>query len=223
MITIYHLNISQSDRIVWLMEELGLPYKFEWYDRLGNRFAPPEYKALHPMGTSPTIRDGDKVICESVAIILYIVNRYGNGRLSVPVESPNYMDYLYWLCAGSNFMCTLGQKAGVDLTLMDKVPANADITSPEVVRAIYARSAVEREAAYFRHIEERLAESPYLAGPEFTAADIQNMFALATMPKLGGPSIDHLKNVRDYVSRVTSRPAYKKAMQIAGPDAKRPA
>ena len=68
MITIYHLGVSQSDRIVWLMEELGLPYKLEWYDRMESKFAPPDYKALHPAATAPTIRDGDTVLCESVAM-----------------------------------------------------------------------------------------------------------------------------------------------------------
>jgi glutathione S-transferase len=222
MITIYHLSVSQSDRIVWLMEELGLPYKLEWFDRLPNRFAPPAYKALHPVATSPTIRDGDKVICESVAIILYIVNRYGNGRLSVPVDAPNYADYLYWLCVGSSVMGTMGQLAASDPSLRNKVGAEADITSPDAVRAVFAKSAIERMDAYFNHFEMRLGESAYLAGPEFTAADIQNMFALDAMPKLGGPSVAHLKHVCAYVERVAARPAYRKAMAIAGLEAVRP-
>ena len=87
MITIYHLGNSQSDRIIWLMEELDLPYQLEWFDRMPvTRFAPPEYKALHPVATAPTIRDGDTVICDSAAIIYYILGRYANGRLSVPVD-----------------------------------------------------------------------------------------------------------------------------------------
>ena len=92
MITIYHLGVSQSDRIVWLMEELGLPYQLEWFDRAESGLAPLEYKALHPVATAPVIRDGDLVLCESQAIVEYIINRHGNGRFGVDKDQPNYPD-----------------------------------------------------------------------------------------------------------------------------------
>jgi glutathione S-transferase len=210
MITIYHLGVSQSDRIVWLMEELGLPYKLEWYDRMENKFAPPEYKALHPVATAPTIRDGDTVLCESVAIIEYIINRHANGRLGVAKDAANYADYLYWLCFSLSLLSSVGM-------MMVGDPASTD-----PMRKMYLKSSKERVETYFNHLNLRLGESEYLAGAEFTAADIQNMFALTTMPLFGGPTIDHLKNVAAYVARVTARPAYKKAMAIAGPAATRP-
>ena len=97
MITIYHLGVSQSDRIVWLMEELALPYQLEWYDRGENGLAPAEYLALHPAATAPVIRDGDLVLCESAAIVEYISQRYGEGKLSVASDQPNFPDYLYWM------------------------------------------------------------------------------------------------------------------------------
>jgi len=209
MITIYHLGVSQSDRIVWLMEELGLPYRLEWFDRMANMLAPPEYKALHPVATSPTIRDGELVMCESIAIIEYIVNRHGNGRLGVSPEKPNYPDYLYWL----QFNVSLMAAISIDM-VASSVPGTED--------NIFVQSSRGRITRYYSQLEQRLGQYDYLAGPEFTAADIQNIFAFTTMPLFGGPGIDHLPNVSAYVARIKARPAYQKAMAIAGPDVKRP-
>ncbi len=208
MITIYHLGVSQSDRIVWLMEELELPYRLEWFDRRqDNMLAPPEYRALHPTAMAPTIRDGDIVLTESVAIIEYIIQRHADGRLSVPIEQSNYPDYLYWMSFSlslmSSIMTLLACKKGGD-------------------QGRYREVFQERTERYLNFMNTRLGEVQYLAGPEFTAADIQNLFALTTMPRFGGPSVDNLHNIVDYLGRVTQRPAYLKAMTIAGPDATRP-
>src|ERR1700742_705359 len=102
MITIYHLGVSQSDRVVWLMEELGLPYRLEGFDRGADMLAPPEYVALHPAAMAPVIKDGNLVLAESVAIVQYIANRHGGGRLTVPPDSESYPDYLYWLQFNNN-------------------------------------------------------------------------------------------------------------------------
>ncbi|MEP1594090.1 MAG: glutathione S-transferase N-terminal domain-containing protein, partial [Halieaceae bacterium] len=102
MITIHHLGVSQSDRVVWLMEELQLPYELKWYDRGEDFLAPPEYRALHPSGTAPIITDGELVMAESTAIVEYISQRYGEGKLSVPVDSPEYPHYLYWMQFNNN-------------------------------------------------------------------------------------------------------------------------
>lgn len=211
MITLYHLGVSQSDRIVWLLEELELPYRLEWFDRQESGLAPPEYKALHPVATAPTIRDGDTVMCESVAIIEYIINRHGGGRLAVSPEQSNYPDYLYWLHVGSALMSAMGA------VLM------ARMVAPEVSEGnIYFKANLDRQARYLAHMEQRLGESDYLAGPELTGADIMNMFALTTMPVFGGPSTEGYPNIRRYVAHISQRPAYQKAMSIAGPEAKRP-
>ena len=102
MLTIHHLGVSQSDRIVWLMEELGLPYELKWYDRGPDGLLPPEYLALHPAATAPVIADGERVLAESAAIVEYISHRYGGGRLSVAPDRPNYPDYLYWMHFNNN-------------------------------------------------------------------------------------------------------------------------
>ena len=102
MITIYHLGVSQSDRIVWLMEELGLPYELVWFHRGADRLAPPEYLALHPAAMAPVIADGDLVLAESIAIAQYIAHRHGGGRLTVAPSAEGYPDYLYWLQFNNN-------------------------------------------------------------------------------------------------------------------------
>ncbi|MAT51652.1 MAG: glutathione S-transferase [Porticoccaceae bacterium] len=212
MITIYHLGVSQSDRVVWLMEELALPYNLEWFDRQESGMAPPEYKALHPAGTAPIIRDGDLVLSESRAIVDYIINRHGNGRLQVGVDQPNYPDYLYWM----SFRDSLQGNLMLQLFLKSARPDD-----PAVQRAgLFANDRVDRQYA---QLEDRLGQSDYLAGPEFTAADLINFFAFTTMPLFGGPGVDKLPNLSRYVQRVSQRPSYIKSMAIAGPDAKRPA
>src|SRR5438034_11760512 len=95
MITIHHLGISQSDRIVWLMEELNLPYQLKWYNRKEDQFAPDEYLALHPAATAPVIQDGDGALGESAASVEYIGHRYAGGKLTVGPDQPHYAEYLY--------------------------------------------------------------------------------------------------------------------------------
>src|SRR4029078_164574 len=97
MLTVHHLGISQSERIVWLCEELSIPYQLVNYERDPvTRLAPAQYKALHPFGTAPVIVDGSVVLSESGAIIEYIIARHGKGRLAVRPDAPNYADYLFW-------------------------------------------------------------------------------------------------------------------------------
>ena len=211
MITLYHLGVSQSDRIVWLMEELGLPYHLEWFDRAESGLAPPAYKALPPAGTAPVIRDGDRVMGESRAIIEYIINRHGGGRLQVTPEAPNYPDYLYWM----SFRDSLSANLMLRLFLR-----NANPEDPAVQRA--DGFSADRQGRQFAEVEARLAESPYLAGPEFTAADLINFFTFTTLPRFGGPTFEAYPHISAYIRRVGERPAYQRAMAIAGPDATRP-
>src|SRR5215471_6940765 len=103
MITIHHLGVSQSDRIVWLMEELGLPYQLKWYRRGPDRLAPADFLALHPAATAPIIQDGDTVLAESGAIVEYICHRYAGARLPFRPEHPNYADSLYWIYFNTTF------------------------------------------------------------------------------------------------------------------------
>jgi glutathione S-transferase len=211
MIVIHHLGVSQSDRVVWLMEELGLPYELKWYDRGPDVLAPPEYRALHPAGTAPTITDGDLVLCESAAILQYIIDRHGNGRLGVKASAPNYPDYLFWMTYSNSLQATFF--FGL---LANEIPEEKRKESAIV------RTALRRGENAYRLLEQRLGESEYLAGPELTAADIMMAFNVTSLPLFGGRKIDDLPNVQAYVKRLSARPAYAKAMQIAGPAAKKP-
>ena len=212
MITIYHLGVSQSDRIVWLMEELGLPYHLEWFDRGEDRLAPPDYVALHPAAMAPVIRDGDRVLAESTAIIQYIAHRHGGGRLTVAPDSENYADYLYWLQFNNNAQCGFFVKAALEST---GTGHDGGVIGKVVQR---------RTEGLFRQMNDHLADHDYLAGDEFTLADLMSGFAITTLPAMTGSStINGLDNIQRYALQITNRPAWRKAMEIAGPSAKRPA
>jgi glutathione S-transferase len=212
MITIHHLGVSQSDRLVWLMEELELPYELQWYDRGENFLAPPEYLALHPAGTAPIITDGGLVMAESTAIVEYISQRHGNGRLSVGRESPDYPHYLYWMQFNNNLQTTLFSKMAYDSA---GGPPDAD--------NLMMTTILRREDGLYRALEQRLGESEYLGGPEFSCADIMSLWNLTSLVMFGVRAIDDsMPNTLSYVERVSARPAYQKAMLLAGPQAVRP-
>ena len=209
MITIYHLGVSQSDRIVWLMEELGLPYQLEWYDRGPDRLAPQEYLALHPAAMAPVIRDGDLVLAESTAIVQYIAHKYGGGRLTVAPNTPHYADYLYWLQFNNNMLTGFFIKSAL------KNAGGHD-------GGIIGKIAQRRSDGLLQQMDQHLASNAYLAGEDFSLADLMSGFAVTTLPAVSGQSFDGLKNVQLYVQKLMQRAAWKKAMAIAGPQAKRP-
>lgn len=204
MIIIHHLGISQSDRIVWLCEELGVAYELRRYERDPvTRMAPQEYKALTPFGTAPVITDGDVTLSESGAIIEYIIGRYGGGRLAVQPTELNYSDYLFWFhFANGSFMPTI---------MSGWVSALAD---PDSARSATLRKRLD---GYYAQIEGRLAQTPHFAGESFTAADIIMLFPLTTMRKFTPRDLMPYPNIRAYLQRIASRPAFRKAMQKADP------
>lgn len=207
MITIHHLGISQSDRVVWLMEELGLPYELKWYNRGEDRLAPPAYLALHPAATAPVIQDGDEVLTESAVILEHICHRHAGGRLTVGPSQPNYTEYLYWMHFNNNLLGLFFAQSAL----------NAGASGP--VADAYGGLVRRRRENYYRYLDQRLGKAPYLAGPDLTCADIMVTFNLTALPLFGGREVGDLANVSAYVHRIEQRPAYVKAMQIAGPKA----
>jgi glutathione S-transferase len=204
MLILHHLGMSQSDRVVWLFEELGVPYQLRWYNRGADGLMPPEYLALHPAATAPVLQDGDRMLTESAVILEYVCHRYAGGRLTVAPSEPNYFDYLYWMHFNNNvqglfFAKLTGGGAG------------------------FGGLIARREDRYYRFLDQRLAAVPYLAGSELTCADIMVTFNLTSLALFGGRVIDDLPNVAAYVTRITQRPAYVRAMEIAGPSATPPA
>lgn len=204
MLTVHHLGVSQSERIVWLCEELGVPYELKIYDRDPvTRMGPPEYKALHPVGTAPIITDGDVVLPESGAIMEYIIGKYGQGRLAVGPEAPNFADYLFWFhFANASFLPRMSGAMG------------ARTDAEESPRARFMRERAERGWGL---VEQRLGEAPYFAGQDFTAADIIMVFALTTMRAFVPVDLAGRPNIRAYLQRIGERPAYRRAMEKGDP------
>lgn len=204
MLTIHHLGVSQSERVVWLMEELGLPYRLVWHSRGPDGLAPASYLALHPAATAPVVQDGDRTLAESAAILEYVCHRHAAGRLSVRPEQSNYADYQYWMHFPNNVLGLFFAKLAV-----------GDRTDSPMLGLVG-----RREDGYARFTEQTLARTPYLAGPEFTCADIMASYVLKSPRMLGGR--DDTPHVRTYLQRIGERPAYVRAMEIAGPKAMPP-
>ena len=203
MLTVHHLRLSQSERIVWLCEELGIEYDLKLYTRrTDNRLAPDEYKALHPMGIAPVITDGDFVLGESGAIMDWIIARHGDGGLVPAKDHPDFADHLfYYHWANATFM-TNGMMALV-----------AQFCGAEQMPPFVA----DRFQKGWDIVEKRLVEADYFGGSQLTTADIMMGFQLTTSRAMSGMSIDHLPNLKAYLKRIGERPAYQRAMAKAEP------
>lgn len=206
MLTIHHLGKSQSERIVWLCEELGIPYDLERYERdARTMLAPADYKALHALGAAPVITDGDVVLAESAAIVEYVIARHGGGRLAMGPDEPGYADFLYWFhFVNGTLQPALGRR--MVLTLASVADDN---------RMILATTARIRLA--LGSIEERLASHPFLAGDDLTAADIMMVFTLTTMRYFAPFDLKPYPAILAYLQRIAERPAYRAAMAKGDP------
>ncbi len=204
MLTIHHLGISQSERIVWLCEELGIDYALKRYERRAdNRLAPDDYKALHPMGIAPVITDGDLVLGESGAICDYICARYGGERLAPGPGDPDFADHLFWFhWSNGTFMTTL---------MMQLVLASGSGDNPASV------FVEDRSRRGWAMIEQRLGEKPFFGGANLTTADIMMVYCLTTSRAFRNLTIDGFPNLKAYLQRIGARPAYQRAMAKAEP------
>ena len=206
MLTVHHLGRSQSERIVWLCEELGLPYELKVYDRDAvTRLAPPDYKALHPLGAAPVIEDGDVLLAESGAIVEYIIAKHGEGRLVLAPEHPDFAQFLYWFHFANG---TLQPATGRNMILggLDLAAENP------MLRAMKGRLDLALGL-----VEARLGKTDYLAGAEFTTADIMAVFSLTTMRYFLPYDLAPYPAIRAYLQRIAARPAYRRAMQKGDP------
>ena len=205
MLTVHHLGISQSERIVWLCEELGLDYELKRYDRRAdNRLAPDEYKALHPMGIAPVITDDDLVLGESGAICEYIDRKYGGSRLSPGVDDADFADHLFWLhWSNGTFMASLMMQLAVMMTEGLDKPA-----------AAFVKDRVGRSWAM---AEARLGEAEFFGGSKLTTADIMIVYILTTSRAFRDAPLDGFPNIKAYLQRIGARPAYQRAMAKAEP------
>jgi len=207
MLTVHHLGRSQSERIVWLCEELGIPYELKRYERDPvTILAPPKYKALYPAGTAPVITDGDVVLGESGAIIEYIIAKHGAGRLALAPDHPDFAQYLYWFhFANGNIQPNMGRNM-----VLRRLNVAAD--DPTVLAM---KGRLDRA---FDLVEARLGQASYFAGSEFTAADIMMVFSLTTMRLFLPLDIAPYPNILSYLRRIGERGAYRRAMAKGDPD-----
>lgn len=205
MITVHHLLVSQSERVLWLLEELGLPYELKSYPREPTLAAPAVFRELHPIGSAPVIQDGDVTLAESLAIFSYVLDLYGGGRLRIAPGQPGHADFLYWFHYAN---------AGLMPQAMYQLHA-ARAGDTEGPRAVVRQ---ERLGRHLGMIDDRLAAHPYLAGDTFTAADILLHFPFTTMRRYVTIDISARVHIRAWLARLSERPAYQRAMRLAGHD-----
>jgi len=216
MITVHHLEDSRSQRVLWLMEELGLAYEVKRYDRdPKTRLAPAELLKVHPLGKSPVIGDDGRVVAETGAIMDYVVGRYGGGRL-IPAEGTDArLDYVYWLhFAEGSAMPPLVMKL-IFTTMVQRSPKLLKgvvkaVTAP--VLAGFVEPNIARQLAF---IESHLAVSTWFAGPEFTAADIMMSFPLEAAAQRADMSA--MPKIAAFLGDIHARPAYVRALERGGP------
>ena len=218
MITVHHLNKSRSQRVLWLLEELGLPYEVKRYERdAKTMLAPPELRAIHPLGKSPIVTDGDRTLAESGAIVEYLVDRYGAGRLRPPQGSDAQLRYTYWLhYAEGSLMSPL--LLSLIFTRMPKAPM--PFFARPVVRGIsnsFTTSFIAPQLKlHFDYVEAELAKAEWFAGAEFSAADVQMSFPLEVARARAAIGAAH-PHCEAWLDRIHARPAYRKALETGGP------
>jgi glutathione S-transferase len=218
MITVHHLNNSRSQRVLWLLEELGLPYDVKRYERdAATMLAPATLRAVHPLGKSPVITDDEHTVAESGAIAEYLVARHGNGRLAPPEGTPERLRYTYWLhYAEGSLMPPLLLKLVFDRVESAPMPF---FVRP-VARAIAGRAKSSfigpQIALHLDYVEGELGKSPWFAGDELSAADIQMSFPLEAAAARGGLDARRPR-IQAFLERIHARPAYQRALERGGP------
>ena len=222
MITVHHLNNSRSQRVLWLLEELGVPYEVKRYQRdAQTMLAPPELRAVHPLGKSPVITDGDNTIAESGAIVEYIVERYGNGRLVPPAGTPEKLRYTYWLhFAEGSAMPPLVMKLIFNRVRTAPMPFFVKPIARGIADKVmsgFVQPNIDRQLAF---MESELKDRDWFAGDAFSAADVMMSFPLeaaATRTKDGGGFSASYPRLADFLARIHARPAYRRALERGGP------
>jgi len=218
MIVVHHLNNSRSQRVLWLLEELGVAYEVKRYERDANTMlAPPALRAVHPLGKSPVVTDGELTLAESGAIIEYLAGRYGDGRLVPAAGTPDRLRYTYWMhYAEGSAMPPLLLKLVFERVETAPMP----FFIRPVARAIAGRaksSFIEPQIKlHLDFMEAELGKSTWFAGDELTAADIQMSFPLEAAAARAGLDATRPK-LTAFLERIHARPAYKRALEKGGP------
>ena len=218
MIIVHHLNNSRSQRVLWLLEELGLQYQVKRYERdAKTMLAPPELKAVHPLGKSPVITDDAQTVAESGAIVEYLIERYGKGRLIPPPGSAERLRYTYWLhyAEGSAMPPLL-----LSLIFGKVKESPAPFLIRPIVRGIADKvlnSFVRPQlATHLDFMESEMAKSEWFAGDQFSGADIQMSFPVEAAASRGVLNSGR-PHLMAFLDRIHARPAYQRALETGGP------
>ncbi len=217
MIIVHHLNNSRSQRILWLLEELGLEYEIKKYQRdPKTMLAPPELRAIHPLGKSPVITDGDTMVAESGAIIEYLVEQYGGGKFVPPAGTPEKRQYTYFMhYAEGSAMTPLLMKLVFDKVATSPMPFFAKPIAKGIAQKVKSSYINPQIAQHLQFLEGELAKRSWFAGEQFTAADVQVSFVLEAAASRGGLDEKYPK-LASFLTKIHARPAYQRGLERGG-------
>lgn len=217
MLTVHHLNNSRSQRVLWLLEELGLPYELKKYERdPKTQLAPPELRAIHPLGKSPVVTDDDRTLAESGAIVEYLIERYGEGRLIPKAGSPERLRYTYWLhYAEGSVMPPLLLKLIFERVRTAPVPFFVKPVARGIADEVTKAFIGPQLKTHFDYMEAELGKTTWFAGEEMTGADIMMSFPLEASVARGALDASRPK-LMAFVARIHARPAYARALERGG-------
>jgi len=221
MIVVHHLNNSRSQRVLWLLEELGVPYEIKRYQRdAKTMLAPPELRAVHPLGKSPVLTDGKLTLAESGAIVEYLVEMYGNAgscaTLSPAHGTPDYLRYRYWLhYAEGSLMPPLLLKLVFDKIEKSPMPFFVKPIAKAISSKAKSSFIMPQINTHLDYLEAELGKSVWFVGDEFSAADVQMSFPIETASARGGLDASRPR-LMDYLQRIHARPAYQRAIERGG-------
>ena len=218
MITVHHLNNSRSQRVLWLLEELGVPYEIKKYQRdAKTMLAPPELLKVHPLGKSPVITDGDLTVAETGAIVEYLVERYGNGRLAPAIGTPERLRWRYWMhFAEGSAMSPLLLKLIFDRIPTQPMPFFVRPIARAISAKVLERMVTPNLTRQLDFMESELGKTQWFGGNDFSAADIQMSFPLEAAVQRAGLNATRPK-LMAFLKRIHARPAYQNALKRGGP------
>jgi glutathione S-transferase len=224
MITVHHLETSRSQRVLWLLEELGVPYEIKLYKRdPRTRLAPPELKKVHPLGKSPVITDGDLVVAESGAILEYLVDTYGSqaqgeaANLLAPTGSAEQRQLRFWMhFAEGSLMNWLVMKLVFMTIPTQPMPFFVKPIARQLCQQVQAKLINPNLASSMAFMEQHLTQHTWFAGERLTLADFQMSFAVAAMLSRADDA-KRCPKLAAYLARIEARPAYQRALAKGGP------
>ena len=217
MITVHHLNNSRSQRVLWLLEELGVPYEIVKYERdPKTMLAPKELEAIHPLGKSPVVVDEGNTIAESGAILEYLVEKYGNGRFAPARGTPAFNDYRYFMhYAEGSLMPYLLLKLIFRKVKSAPMPFFVKPIARKIAGTVSGQFVDPNLTRHLKFLNDHLAKHTWFAGDELSAADIQMSFPVESAVARGGDLAD-VSKLSEFVTRIKARPAFQKAIERGG-------